>query len=183
MNKKPAKTDKPVATEKVATSEKKVALMQRYIGEVDRFASLLRETQDAIAERGKELALAKDQYEVAKDAMREAKDIEHNTVALLLKFIVPGSCDILPLFDTLEDADEELHGKNSLEWRSEPVAVLKLSAAALRALIDADIVLVGQLQDRMLASPDEWSKPLEISVGMAEAIAAKLHEFVLEKSQ
>ncbi len=53
----------------------------------------------------------------------------------------------MPLFDRMEEADEELHGKNADEWRKEPIAVLKLSTPSINALIDHDIVVVGQLQD------------------------------------
>lgn len=175
-----AATKKPT---KKAPHEEALTRMRRYIEEVDRFASLLRETQEQIVELSRELAVRKAAYEDAKESVREAKEIEHNTVSLLLKFIVPGSCDILPLFDRMEEPDEEEHGKHAKEWRSETVAVLKLSAAAMRALIDADIVLVGQLQDRLLAEPEKWYEPVKITLGMAEAIAAKLQEFIEERTK
>jgi len=173
-------TKKPT---KKAPNEEALTRMRRYIEEVDRFASLLRDTQSQIVELSRDSAIKKAAYEDAKEAVREAKEIEHNTVSLLLKFIVPGSCDILPLFDRMEEPDEEVHGEHAKEWRSETVAVLKLSAAAMRALIDANIVLVGQLQDRLLADPDAWYGPVQISLGMAEAIAAKLQEFVEERAK
>ncbi len=161
----------------------KANVMERYIGEIDRFAGMLRTQQEKIRELEKDVAVAKLVFEEAKDALREAKENEHCTVSLLLKFIRPGSIDIMPLFDTMDPAEDEVHGNNATEWRKEPVVVLDLSAAALRALIDADIVLVGQLQDRIL-SGDGWADDLDgINEGMAQAIEAKLARFIEEHSQ
>lgn len=156
--------------------------MEKYIGEIDRFATMLRDQQVRIAKLSDEAFDAKLAYETAKDAVREAKEVEHNTVSLLLKFITPGSIDIMPLFDTMAPANEKVHGSNSTEWRKEPISELNLSAGAARALIDADIVLVGQLQDRVLKGPD-WAAEFEsINDGMAQAIEAKLHQFIEERT-
>lgn len=157
--------------------------MERYIQEIDRFATMLRTQQTEIEQLEKDAVIAKAAYEEAKDAVREAKEFEHSTVSLLLKFIRPGSIDILPLFDTMEPAEEEKHGKGSNEWRKEPITSLNLSAVAMRALIDADVVLVGQLQDLVLKGND-WYKDMEgITDGMANAIEAKLHDFVEERGR
>jgi hypothetical protein len=160
----------------------KAAAMERYIAEIDRFATMLRGQQEEIEQLAKDAAVKKDLYESAKEAVREAKDYEHSTVSLLLKFIRPGSIDVMPLFDTMEPADEEKHGEKSSEWRKEPITSLNLSAAAMRALIGIDIVLVGQLQDLVLKG-SEWAKDLEeINDGMAQAIEAKLHQFIEERT-
>lgn len=71
--------------------------MESYIREIDRFASLLRDEQQQINVLSRAADRAKSDYELAKDAVREAKEQEHNTVSLLLKFIRPGSIDIMPL--------------------------------------------------------------------------------------
>jgi hypothetical protein len=156
---------------------------RRYIAEIDRFAGMLNTQQETIREREKEVAIAKTVYEEARESLAEARSIEHSTVSLLLKFIRPGSIDVLPLFDQMETAEEEVHGLNADEWRKEPVVVLDLSSVALRALIDADIVLVGQLQDRILKGED-WAESLEgINEGMAQAIEAKLQEFIKERGR
>lgn len=157
--------------------------LRKYVAEIDRFAGLLRKTQENIGELERDLAVKKLAYDGARQDVREAKEVEHATVSLLLRFVTPGSPDVLPLFDTLEPADEEKQGAGAGEWRKEPIAVLGLSAAAMRALIAADIVLVGQLQDRMLADPDDWHAEIEgLSAGIGEAVAAKFHAYVEEKS-
>jgi len=160
----------------------KVEAMQAYIAEIDKFATMLRDQQLEIERLAKNAAWAKETYEKAKEAVREAKEYEHGTVSLLLKFIRPGSIDVMPLFDTMEPANEEKHGEHSSEWRKEPITSLSLSANAMRALIAADVVLVGQLQDLVLKGPD-WAKDMaEINDGMAQAIEAKLHAFIEERT-
>lgn len=155
--------------------------MQRYIEEIDRFAQMLGRQQKEIDRLAAHAAEAKSIYEDAKEAVREAKEQEHNTVSLLLKFIRPGSVEIMPLFDRMEPSDEKKHGEGADEWRKEPISSLNLSALAARALIDADIVLVGQLQDRILKG-SEWAKELNLSDGIAQAIEAKLTAFVEERT-
>jgi hypothetical protein len=163
-------------------AQQRAAAVELYIAEIDRFATMLRDQQVSIREIETQVTVTKVAYEAARDALREAKEIEHGTVSLLLKFIRPGSIDVLPLFDTMEPADEDVQGAGAAEWRNDPIVLLELSAAALRALIDADVVLVGQLQDRILASRetgDEWALEIPgISEAIAQAIEAKLQAFV-----
>ncbi len=165
------------------TGKTKQSAMERYIAEIDKFATLLRDKQIEIDLLSREEAIAKSVYNDAREAVKEAKEVEHNTVSLLLKFIRPGSIDVMPLFDRMEPADEQVQGKGSTEWRNEPITSLNLSAVAMRALIDADVVLVGQLQDRILKGSD-WATGLEgVTDGMAQAIEAKLHAFIEEKTK
>lgn len=167
----------------VAKKPEKLTAEQLYIAEIDKFASMLREQQEGIRDLEKDVAVARTVYDEAKDKLREAKENEHCTVSLLLKFIRPGSIDVMPLFDTMDEAVEEIHGANSEDWRKEPVIVLDLSAAALRALIDADVVLVGQLQDRVMKG-EEWAADLNgVTDGMAQAIEAKLAQFIDERTK
>ena len=161
----------------------KATAMKAYIAEIDRFAGMLRTQQETIRDHEKEVAVAKSVYEEARESLREAKDIEHSTVSLLLRFIRPGSIDVLPLFDQMEPAEEQVHGLHCVEWRREPIVVLDLSAAALRALIDADIVLVGQLQDRILMGAAWPVAVAGINEGMAQAIEAKLQQFIDERTR
>jgi len=163
--------------------DSEVKVLRRYVAEIDRFAELLRDSQENIGELERDRAVKKEAFEAAKAAVQEAREVEHATVSLLLRFVRPGSPDILPLFDTMEPANEKKQGLGAKEWRKEPIAVLGLSGVAMQALIKADLVLVGQLQDLLLADPDEWSAELEgISPGMAEAIAAKFYSYVEEKA-
>lgn len=159
-------------------------LLKRYVEKLDQFAGLLRQSDETIDALEREKAVRKQAYDDIRDAVTEAKDVQASTVKLLLHFVKPGTVDIMPLFDTMEPADEQKQGAGSTEWRKEPIAVLGLSAAALRALIEADIVLVGQLQDLLIKSPDDWyAEMATVTPGMAEAIAAKFHAYVEEKTK
>jgi uncharacterized membrane protein len=161
-----------------------IDVLRRYVTEVDRFAGMLRDSQEAIGELKRDAAVKKQASKDADAAVREAQDVEHSTITLLLRFITPGSTEVLPLFDTMEPANENTQGAGATQWRQDPIAMLGLSAAALVALIAANIILVGQLQDRMQADPDEWAAELDgVTSGMAEAIAAKFHAYVQEHSK
>lgn len=158
------------------------AAMAKYIAKIDQFATMLREQQDSIKRLVTIMDDAKRHFDEAKDAVREAKDYEHETVALLLKFIRPGSIDIMPLFDRMEPTEKK-HGVGADEWRKEPLTSLNLSALAMRALIAADVVLVGQLQDRILTGGEWWNGLEGITDAIAQAIESKLHDFIQEKQK
>jgi hypothetical protein len=81
----------------------------------------------------------------------------------------------------MEPADEELHGEGSSEWRKEPIAALGISLPSQIALNAADIIFVGQLQDRVLADPTSWFESIDgISPGAASAITDSLNDFIRE---
>jgi hypothetical protein len=83
----------------------------------------------------------------------------------------------------MDEAVEEVHGANSKEWRSEPIAALKLSLPSLQALTECDVVMVGQLQDRVMKQPTDWWKEIEsLNAGSAGAIVDKLNNFIFEKT-
>lgn len=76
---------------KAATAKKappKADAMERYIGEIDRFAGMLRTQQEKIRDLEKEVAVARTVYDEAKDTLREAKENEHCTVSLLLLIVM-----------------------------------------------------------------------------------------------
>lgn len=155
--------------------------MSKYIAEIDRFVGMLNQQQVEIRAFEEEVAKAKSEYEEAKCDLNEARSAEHNTVSLFLRFVRPGSSEILPLFDRMEPADEERHGKGAKEWRKEPITSLDLSAFATRILIDGDVLLIGQLQDVIQGAPETWHDAYDgLSPGMAEAIRAKLQNYILE---
>jgi hypothetical protein len=154
-----------------------------FVAEIDRFGLLLEAQEAETRQKTEAAAVAKAALDEAKKELAEAKEVQLATVAMLLRLIRPGQQRTYPLFDQMEEADEETHGHGSDEWRKEPIAALKLSGAAMRALIAVDIVLVGQLQDRVLADRD-WHEGLDgIGDGMADAIEAKLNDFIFDRSR
>lgn len=157
--------------------------LAEFVQEIDRFGLLLESQEAETREKAEAVAVAKAALDEAKKDLAEAREVQLATVSMLLKLIRPGQPRTYPLFDRMEPADEETHGHGSDEWRKEPIAALKLSGAAMRALIDADVVLVGQLQDRVLADR-EWHADLDgIGDGMADAIETKLNDFIFDRSR
>lgn len=172
-----------MAKQKTATKSTSDQLVE-FVQEIDRFGLLLESQEAETRTRSEAVAVAKEKLDEAKRELTESKDLQLATVAMLLKLIRPGQPRTYPLFDQMDQADEETHGHGSDEWRKDPISVLKLSGSALRALIDADIVLVGQLQDRVLKDGRDWHELLDgISDGMADAIESKLNEFIFERSR
>jgi hypothetical protein len=157
-------------------------VLLRYIQEIDRFANQLRETQDRIKALEADCTEKREAFEASKTAVRDEKEVEHATVTMLLKFVAPGSLETFPLFDKMEPPDEETHGANAADWRKEPITALRLSAVAVQLLVAADIVLVGQLQDAMLADASDWWERIEgLSSGLADAIQVKFDDFVSQQ--
>jgi hypothetical protein len=85
---------------------------------------------------------------------------------------------VLPLFDRMEPADPERHGENAQTWRLKPIAELRLSVKATQFLNDADIVAIGQLQDRVLASAAWWESIDGFTAALAAAVADKLNDYI-----
>jgi len=160
--------------------------LQRYDEVFDgirRFTTLIRENREALQQAVADYSVAKANYEDAKRRVTELKECTEGASMGLLRFLVPSKGDVLPLFDRMEAADEEVHGTNAGEWRSEPVGAMRLSLAAQSALADADILLVGQLQDRMLSGGEQWWTGIDgLGHGQACAIADALADFINERS-
>lgn len=169
-----------------ADVETLTALVKQYeqvFGEVEHFIKLIGRQEDEISERRKACFEAKGKYEAAKDELQSACEARDGTKHSLFVFLRPGPADILPLFDRMEPADEEKHGAHSDEWRKEPVAALRLSLVATNVLTAADVIFVGQLQDRVQAEPGDWWEKIEgLTAPMAAAIADKLNDFITEHS-
>jgi len=157
-------------------------VLLQYIQELDRFANQLRETQLRIADLQADCNAKREAFEAAKAAVKEEREVEHSTVTMLLKFVTPGSVETFPLFDQMEPADEEQHGIGAADWRKEPITAMRLSAVAVQCLVAGDIVLVGQLQDVILADAEDWWKKIDgLSSGLADAIQLKLDNFIAEQ--
>lgn len=178
-------SNKPSSAVK-AKADDLAAELQRYqsvFGEIGRFVDTIRETETELQEANEILAQLKEQYEAAREKVRELESYKEGARLGLLRYVSRGD-EILPLFDQMEPTDEEVHGANSTEWRSEPIAALRLSLPSQIALQDAEIMLVGQLQDRVMAQPDKWwEKVAGINVGIAAAIVDRLNDFIFERSK
>ncbi|MEM9825200.1 MAG: hypothetical protein AAF958_01365 [Planctomycetota bacterium] len=179
---------KKAAKKKRATTRKvpDVEALQRYetlFGELMRFVEVIEESETELADAQRDVVDLKSKYDAARDRVREIKELRDGAERGLFRYLRPADgSEVLPLFDRMEPASEERHGVNSDEWRSRPVAALKLSLPAQVALTDVGILMVGQLQDRVLDDAESWYEKLEgVTAGMAAAIVDRLNEFIFDE--
>ena len=96
----------------------------------------------------------------------------------MLALLEPGRIKFMPLFDQMEKASPTKHGTNAGKWRELPLSVLRLSPVSTSVLYEAAILFIGQLQDLILADPDDWWTEIEgLTAPIAAAIADKLAAF------
>lgn len=145
---------------------------------------------DAIARQDEELRdattamlVAKEAYDDARAALKAATEARDGAKHALFAFLRPGPAKLLPLFDRMEKADPELHGRGAALWREEPISALRLSLVATTALTGADVLFVGQLQDRVLEDGDAWWQRVEgLTAPVAAAVVDRLNEFVADQT-
>ena len=177
------KTVTKKTTNNLATLKKQLAQYEEVFGEVQHFTDLIHQQDAEVVEAHAAMLEAKAKYEDAKSSLAECRDARDGTKHALFMFLKPGPAEILPLFDRMEPADEEKHGAHSDEWRKEPISALRLSLIATNLLTAADVMFVGQLQDRMQDSPDDWWEKIEgLSQAVAMAIADQLTEFINDRT-
>ena len=187
MTKKPERKKQPRKRKSeitdVAELQKRVAAYEDLFDDVQHFTDLINRQETDIYAADEDVSKAKAVYDRAKDKLAAAKEARDGTKHALFMFLRPGPAEILPLFDRMEEADEEKHGAHSEEWRKEPVSALKLSFAATNILTAADIIFVGQLQDRIQADANGWWEKIEnLNASVAAAITDRLNEFIAERT-
>jgi hypothetical protein len=182
--KKQPKRTKTKRPSDVETLQTLVDQYEQVFDEVQTYIDLIRNQDNEISERTKVYYEAKEKSDKARGDLDASRDALAGTKHALFMFLRPGRAEILPLFDRMEKADEEKHGKHSDEWRKEPISALRLSLVATNVLTAADVLLVGQLQDRVQADANAWFEKIEgLTPPMAAAIADKLNDFIAEHSK
>lgn len=181
----PATTRKPrkrvTDSEKIQELEERIRVYESRFTEIDVFLDFVRDQADELKEKRHRLAEAKDAYDTIKREVADLTEAISGAKDSLFHVLEPGAMKALPLFDQMEPADEKTHGVGSDQWRQEPIGSLRLSAATNALLIAADVVLIGQLQDRVLASPANWYENIDgMGAPVAAAIVDKLNDFIFE---
>lgn len=185
---KAAATKKPPARRrrKPEDVDTLVAELERYdalFSEVTMFLDFMRGQREELKEAEARTAECKNAYEAAKREESAIRDSLLGAKDSLVRILEPGVAEFFPLFDRMEPADEEKHGVRSDQWRKEPVAALRLSPRATELLLAADVILVGQLQDRIQSSPESWWQAIEgLTLPTAAAIADRLADFIREET-
>ena len=161
-----------------------LAKYEAFFAELTSFTDFINETRIQLRDALAAEAEAKHAFEAARDkrhclenALSGAKDSVYHLVA-------PGVQEYLPLLDRMEPADPKKHGAKSAQWRTEPIVALGLSPNATRCLVEVDIVVVGQLQDRVLASPEDWYLAVDgMTLAVAAAVVDQLNDFIFNHEQ
>jgi hypothetical protein len=153
--------------------------VQAFFVEIEKFSDIVHKAKHGLKGLLAQESELKDELSEVRAEIRSTKNLIESSNDGILQILEPGPAEFMPLFDRMEKATPEKHGKNATKWRERPVSVLRLSPLASSALIDADILFVGQLQDIILADPDEWwSETNGLTDAIAAAIADKLNDFI-----
>lgn len=182
--KKSPPMDSPNNTQKESNPDEAIHRYEEILDQISRFTRAIAGQEEAITQARFAVAEAKENFEDKKKKLQELESVRDGVKDTLFAFLSPESGEILPLFDTMKPADEEKHGKNSSDWRKEPIAVLQLSLLSLKALTEADIVMVGQLQDRVIEGDTKWWDKIDgLTPGSAAAIVDRLNDFIFDRTQ
>ena len=158
--------DNPADTggDELATKDRQqVQELQQRLARYEQIMAEALRINQTIHQANHEVELAAEAVDEAKATLDEAKARHAAAVQqrdgakhTLFRFMCPTGGEVMPLFDQMAPPDEQVHGAGCTKWRSEPISALGLSLAAVMSLTAMDIVLVGQLQDMVLASPRDW---------------------------
>jgi hypothetical protein len=107
------RTNRAQRTDDPETLRKLIAQYEEVFGEVAHFITLIARQEIEISERQQAVYAAKEKYDTAKDQLSESRESRDGTKHALFMFLKPGPAEILPLFDRMEPAQEEKHGKHS----------------------------------------------------------------------
>jgi hypothetical protein len=164
--------------EQLADAKAELATVHRFLEKVQTFSNVVCDAKDMLQrlkaeerEMAEELAELRDRIKTLKESITVAGDG-------MLALLEPGPVKFMPLFDQMEKASPTKHGTNAAKWRELPVSALRLSPTSTAFLYDAEILFIGQLQDRVLDDPAEWWQGITgLTAPIAAAIADKLADF------
>jgi hypothetical protein len=170
-------------TTDVAKLQAQVERYEAFIGEIDSFVGFVRDRRDELKKVRILEAELKCEYDGIRARRKDLEDAILGAKDSLYQLVEPGANEFMPLIDRMEPTDPEKHGEHASQWRVEPIAVLRLSPTATRLLVDAEVIAIGQLQDRVLASPDWWQKIDGMSEAIAAAVVDRLNDFIFTKER
>lgn len=174
-------------TATMATEEDLQVTLRRYkayFDTIDGYNAAITELDEAATAAEIEVEEHKIKMSKAREKLRDLEDMRDAAQKSLLRFLDPKNREELPLFDQMDDADDELHGANAADWRTEPINALRISPKSIEILNGADILLVGQLQDKMLDGGQYWWKWIDgLSEAVAAAIADGMAEFINRRTK
>ena len=155
-----------------------LATVNRFLEKVQTFSTFVSEAKTELRDLKAEEREVADNLADIRDRIKSLKEAIDSSSDGMLALIEPGPAVFMPLFDQMEKASPTKHGTNAGKWREMSVSSLRLSPVATSLLYDAEILFIGQLQDRVLDDPADWWKEITgLTVSIAAAIADKLADF------
>lgn len=159
-------------------ARKELSLLNRFLEKIQEFSSIVGKAKTELKRLQAEEHELSEQLQEVRSDIKSMKELIASSNNGMISMIEPGPKEFMPLFDRMEKADPVKHGTNAVKWREQPLSVLKLSPASTALLYEAEILFVGQLQDRILADADEWWIEIDgLTFPIAAAIADKLADF------
>lgn len=164
--------------QQLADAKAELATVNRFLEKVQTFSNVVGDAKAELKSLRAEEREAADELAELRDKIKALKVSINITSDGMLALIEPGPMKFMPLFDQMEKASPTKHGTNAAKWRERPISDLRLSPVATTLLYDADILFIGQLQDRVLEDPADWWQTVEgLTAPIAAAIADKLSDF------
>ena len=165
-------------SEELAQVREELATVNRFLEKIHVFSVVMSDAKATLKELKEEEREVADHLSEIRDRIKSLKDSISSTSDGMIALIEPGPVKFMPLFDRMEKASPQKHGTNAVKWRELPLSALRLSPTSTSALYEAEILFIGQLQDKVLADPEGWWKDVPgITAPIAAAIADKLTDF------
>jgi hypothetical protein len=164
--------------EQLAEARAELAMVHRFLGKIQQFSDVVADAKAELKELQAEEREVADHLAELRDKIKTLKQGIDCASDGMLQLIEPGPVKFMPLFDQMEKASPTKHGTNAAKWRELPLSALRLSPTSTSLLYEADVLFIGQLQDRVLEDPAEWwQKITGLTAPIAAAIADKLADF------
>lgn len=173
-----SETETSSLLEQLEQARAELATVNRFLDKVQTFSNVVGDAKAELSklrqkerEDAESLSELRERIKMLKQSIESASD---GMIAL----IEPGPLKFMPLFDQMEKASPKKHGTNAAKWRELPLSELRLSPVSTSMLYEADILFIGQLQDRILNDPENWWETIDgMTAPIAAAIADKLSDF------
>lgn len=174
-----AKASGKTVEQQLEDAKAELATCRRFLDKVQTFSDIVSERKSELEELREEEAKYSRKLKDVRDRIRECEDHIHSASDGMLAILEPGPVKFMPLFDKMEKASVQKHGPNSVKWRELPISTLRLSPTSTSLLYQAEVLFIGQLQDRIMNDPNEWWTKIEgLTPPIAAAISDKLHDWV-----
>ncbi len=164
--------------QQLADARAELATVHRFLNKVQTFSDVVNDAKSELEKLKADEHKASEQLRELREQIKSLKELISSASDGMLAILEPGPIKFMPLFDQMEKASPAKHGTNAAKWRELPVSALRLSPTSAALLYEAEILFIGQLQDRVLDNPAEWWQSIEgLTAPIAAAIADKLADF------